>query len=46
MTEKLLALTGQIVVAHASLNEIATIDLPILIRSTYNALHAGKPAGT
>ncbi len=45
MTEELLALTGDIVAAHVSHNNVATAELPTLIRATFEALQKlGEPA--
>ncbi len=38
MTDELLVLTGDIVSAHVSHNNVSTADLPQLIRSTFEAL--------
>lgn len=40
MTEELLALTGDIVIAHVSHNDVAAADLPALIGSIYASLQA------
>ena len=45
MTEELLVLTGDIVSAHVSHNNVGTAELPELIRATFDALQKlGEPA--